>query len=199
MQNIFPKRKSTLVKILIAGIWVCTFVYILFFPEFSHFLVSISQHSMLLAMTCVIILQLALATFALPCSAVPIITGAIWGIWFGTSVSIIASIIAASWTFAIGRKAKKRIRPPRYLKSKVEYAFKLIDRYGWKSVFLVYINPFMPGSTMGYIFGTSKIQFQQFFIAMFFGTMPLNIGLAISGSIMADLKTNLEQINLYLS
>lgn len=198
MQNIFPKRKSILVKILIAGIWVSTFVHILFFPEFSYFLVSISQHSMLLAMTCVIVLQLVLASFALPCSPVPIITGAIWGIWFGTSVSIIASIIAASWTFAIGRKAKKRIRPPKYLKSKLEYALKLINRYGWKSVFLVYINPLMPGSTMGYVFGTSKIQFKQFFIAMFFGTIPMNLGLAISGSMMADLKSIIEQINLYL-
>jgi uncharacterized membrane protein YdjX (TVP38/TMEM64 family) len=40
--------------------------------------------------------------------------------------------------------------------------FDLILKYGWKSSFIAHINPLLPGSSIGFIFGASSLNFRSF-------------------------------------
>ena len=67
-----------------------------------------------------------------------------------------------------------------------EQLLQAIDRYSWKAVILAYANPILPGSSLGYVFGISRIGLVTFVAGMTFGTIPLQLLLVGIGHSIAQ-------------
>lgn len=156
-------------------IWGTLFYELLLNPSIREGLTVFLQQHPLLAPLILTVVQLALASFALPCSALTVLAGALWGVWYGVLFSTLATIVASMWTFLLGRAiltrfVSKRVDHTWYLKVQ-----ELINRYHWKAAMVAHANPIFPGSSLGYIFGLSEVNFKSFVIGAILGTLPLQI------------------------
>lgn len=124
-----------------------------------------------------------MAVLFIPCSPMTLMAGALWGQSYGLIISMIAAIVSSSTTFLLSRS---------FLRDKIEHL--LISRYpkaasllsrtakhDWKIIAVAQMNPMIPASTMGYIFGLCDIPFLRYVLLSGFFFLPLQIMFVVSG------------------
>ena len=106
------------------------------------------------------------AIFFLPSGYIPVLLGGLLGFEIGLLTAIISVCIATNSTFFIGRYLSTTI----FLKFNIPKKIKLISdkvlnnlNTKWHDIFLFYMNPLLPGSSMGYFFGFSRVNILSFF------------------------------------
>lgn len=167
--------KIYIFKFLFISLWLSLFYFIIFYDEFKYILFSAVDNYKDASLILLFIIQTLLALFILPCSFLAILFGMIYGFKLGIIFSIISGIFASTSTFIVGKIIKNR--QIRFLKIPefIDCNLKKISKYTWKGPFLAYINPFLPGSSLGYVFAYVDCKFIHFFYGMLLGTIPLNI------------------------
>ena len=68
---------------------------------------------------------------------------------------------------------------------------------GWQSVVLVQGNPLVPASSVGYVFGMTRMRAQTFLMANYLATLPLQAVLVASGAMARDAIV-LQQVREYV-
>ncbi|OGV34575.1 MAG: hypothetical protein A3E88_02110 [Legionellales bacterium RIFCSPHIGHO2_12_FULL_35_11] len=132
------------------------------------------------------IFHMACAICIIPCSPMPVIAGLLWGKWLGLGISIFAAFVSACTTFWLARiffrKTIYAFLAKRF--KKTDWFLEQTEKHGWKFVATVQLNPAAPGSTLGYLFGLTNIQFgvYAFFLLVFM--LPLQIILVLCGDSM---------------
>ncbi|MBV5304538.1 MAG: TVP38/TMEM64 family protein [Chlorobium sp.] len=132
-----------------------------------------------------------MAVFFLPCSPMTLMAGALWGGSTGMAVSICAAMVSSATTFCLSRS---------FLHSKIEKF--LLARYpkvagllgqvtihDWKIIALSQLNPLIPSSTMGYVFGLSRVTFGRYFLFSGIFMLPLQLLFVITGHSVKSLLT----------
>jgi len=132
-----------------------------------------------------------MAVFFLPCSPMTLMAGALWGSTYGLVVSICAAMMSSATTFLLSRSL---------LHSKIERL--LLHRYpkfagllsqvvihDWKLIAVSQINPLIPASTMGYIFGLSQIAFTRYLLFSGIFMLPLQALFVVTGHSVTSLFT----------
>lgn len=150
------------------------------FSWIQHYFV---QHS-ILAPVVYVVLHVLFAIFLIPCSAMTVIAGVLWGKGLGLGISIFSAFLSSTVTFGLAR---------RFLKIKV-YSF-LVKRYsntdwflaqtkihGWKFIASVQLNPAAPASAFGYLFGLSGIEFRVYAVFSLLFMLPLQLLLVFAGN-----------------
>ncbi len=158
-----------------------------FFQAMQLFLM---QHHVLSPVVYVIV-HILLAVCVIPCSPMAVIAGVLWGKWLGLVISMTAAFLSSCTTFFLSRlflrKKIYQILLKRY--PKTDWFLTQTKKQGWKFVALVQLNPAAPGSTLGYLFGLSDIDFfiYGFFLMVFM--LPLQLILVICGDAFPTLLT----------
>jgi len=123
---------------------------------------------------------IAAAAFV-PCSPLTLLAGFLWGPYTGLAYSIAGALAAACFTFMLSRTVL-RTAFRNYLEHPVVAGvIGTLNRHEWRLVALAQLNPVVPASSLGYLFGLSTIPFGQFLAASFVFMLPLQIALVSFG------------------
>lgn len=128
-----------------------------------------------------IFLQAIFAALVLPCSTFTLIAGSVWGIEYGIVISTIATVFSSSLTYTIARFAKKRTRRL-IINSLPTNVIFFAGNNPFTTSLLFHVNPLVPGSISGYIFGLRRIQFTKYISGSLVGTLPLQFFLVFIGN-----------------
>ena len=140
----------------------------------DYFLVF-SQINLIIISVLLIALQIFSAIFILPCSYIPIICGVLFGFELGALIALICTSLSAIATFYLGFNFSDSNF---VLKMKSSKLIKLVSNNidfkidcSYKNILIYFINPLVPGSSMGYLFGLNKGRASHFI----FRTLILSI------------------------
>lgn len=123
------------------------------------------------------------AVFLIPASPLTLITGAIYGVLWGTVVAMIGNTIGAVCAFLLGRYffydlVQKKLLP-KYPKVK-EYEQKLFKN-GIKTMLFLRLVPIFPFNVLNYFLSVTEVTFKQYFWTTFFGILPGTIAYVYFG------------------
>ncbi|MCK9637941.1 VTT domain-containing protein [Methylobacter sp. Wu8] len=132
-----------------------------------------------------------MAVFFLPCSPMTLMAGVLWGGGYGLVVSICAAMASSATTFFLSRS---------FLHGKIEKV--LVQRYpkvagmlvqavvhDWKLIAVSQLNPLIPASTMGYVFGLSRITFTRYLMFSGIFMLPLQALFVMTGHSVTSIFT----------
>lgn len=141
------------------------------------------RHHAFLATVAFVLVHIGLAACMLPCSPLTFAAGVLWGTWGGLAISIAAALLSSFTTFWLARRFF-RIRVHAFLRRR----FPVVDRilnatevHGLKFIAAVQLNPALPASTFGYLFGLTNIGFPLYAGASFLFMLPLQFLLVVGG------------------
>lgn len=155
---------------------------------FEWMQVYLSQHA-ILAPFLYTVFHIIFAVCIIPCSPMAIIAGVLWGKWLGLAISICAAFLSSCTTFWLARRFFHN-RVYKFLVSKfpkTDWFLEQTRKSGWKFVASVQLNPAAPGSTLGYLFGLTKISFTVYAFFLLIFMLPLQIILVLCGDSMPEL------------
>ncbi len=182
---------NKLLKLVFILVWVIVFYNILFNTLFQDALLIYSNDNKIFAPLLLILMQIVLASFILPCSAIAVLAGMLWGVEIGILYSLLATICASSWTFIVGRYISRKWDPSKYIFSWYKGTIALVNSHNWKASMVAHANPLFPGSSLGYIFGLSRVGYGNFLFGLIIGTLPLQI-LTVSFGYFSNRVINLS-------
>jgi uncharacterized membrane protein YdjX (TVP38/TMEM64 family) len=139
-----------------------------------HILLGLEHHQILAAVLYFFI-HIVFAALFLPCSPLTAMAGLLWGFWGGLAISIGSALTASSVTFMLGRYLKTRWPVSKLQAMSIgrlpARVLAMIERAGWRAVFVLQLNPIVPASSFGYIFGSTRLGFRLFFVSTALGIL----------------------------
>jgi len=131
-----------------------------------------------------IVLYIVAAVLLVPGSALTLGAGAVFGVLRGTLVVSVASTLAATAAFLIGRHLARAA-----ITRKIEGnpKFTAIDRAvakeGWKIVLLTRLSPVFPYTLLNYAFGLTRVKAGHYVLASWIGMLPGTVMYVYFGSL----------------
>ena len=119
-----------------------------------------------------------------PGSLLTLAAGAIFGLWLGTVLVSVASMLAAAINFLLARGLLRG-----WVETKISAMpkFRAIDaavgREGWKIVVLLRLSPVLPFALLNYALGLTPIRFWQAILASWLGMLPATVLYVFLGSL----------------
>lgn len=130
-----------------------------------------------------IAVHVLLAVCLLPCSPMTLLAGALWGGRLGFVLSLAGALASMAVTFALARVVL-RDRLERFLLRRYPRVAAILGRavaHDWKLIAAVQMNPVVPGSSLGYPFGLTRIPFLRYLSLSFVFMLPLQLLLVQTG------------------
>jgi uncharacterized membrane protein YdjX (TVP38/TMEM64 family) len=124
----------------------------------------------------------------LPATPLNLASGFLFGVWWGSLISVSSTDMASVISFFIGRYvargwAEKEIdKRPKF--KAVDAA---VEKQGMWIIILVRFSPVFPFGLCNYLFGLTKVGFWKYWIATTIGLMPYTIAYTYLGSLMRQL------------
>ena len=118
-----------------------------------------------------------------------LMAGILWGNQKGLFLSILASLLSCTSTFIIARYIFKE-KIDKYIKLKYPKTINFInisEKNDWKFIALTQINPILPASALGYLYGLSNVSIIRFIVFSAIFMMPLQYITVILGSSVVNL------------
>lgn len=160
-------------KLVFIIIWLTFFIILFLDTTLQQILFNFCVEYPIIAPFILIVGQLVFASLILPCSVLTLLAGMLWGVKIGLIYSTLATVIASTWTFILGRYLLKE-----KIINRLDWysiVFHLIDKYKWKASMIAHINPLLPGASLGYVFGLSNVSISSFLLGALLGTLPLQL------------------------
>lgn len=145
------------------------------------------KHGGVLAASLGVGLLIADVVLPVPSSIVMVAHGALFGVLWGTVLSLIGSTGAAVFGFAIGRRggrAMEWIVTP----AERERASSVLERWGTLAIIITRPVPVL-AETVAIIAGTSSMSWGSLIIASVAGSLPPALLYALTGAAVADLQS----------
>ena len=130
-----------------------------------------------------VLLHILFATCLIPCSPMTVIAGLLWGKWLGLIISVLGAFLSSCFTFGLSRVFFKN-RVYQFLSKRYPQTDWFLEKtkvHGWKFVASAQLNPVVPGSVLGYLFGLTKIEFTLYAVYVILFMLPLQLLLVITG------------------
>jgi len=166
--------KKIILGLIVVGMSLAGFAY---YTEIMASLVVFEKQSMempILASFILISLKTISATLGLPGTPLTLLSGSLFGKFFGTIIALIVNTLGAAAAFLLSRYVfrdyvEKNILP-RYPKIK-EYDDKL-QRKGFSTVVALRLIPLFPFNALNFLFGVTSVPFKQYVLGSFMGMIP---------------------------
>lgn len=133
-----------------------------------------------------VLIHTLFAAFFIPCSPLAVIAGIIWGQFYGMLFATLGALSASGFTFMVGRYLAAGYIESRLNSPSLTWLLKQANKHGWKVVAFTQMNPIFPSSTLGYLYGTTRIPFKTYIMATLLFMMPLQIVLVSIGQSTRD-------------
>ena len=130
-----------------------------------------------------IAVHVLLAVCLLPCSPMTLLAGVLWGGRLGFVLSLAGALASMAVTFALARGVL-RDRIEGFLLRRYPRVAELLGKaveHDWKLIAAVQLNPAVPGSSLGYPFGLTRIPFLRYLSLSFVFMLPLQLLLVQTG------------------
>jgi uncharacterized membrane protein YdjX (TVP38/TMEM64 family) len=124
------------------------------------------------------------AVFMIPGSVLTLGAGAVFGLGQGIIVVSIASTLAATAAFLIGRYLA-RDAVTRRIEGNEKFAAvdQAVAAEGWKIVLLTRLSPVFPYTLLNYVFGLTRIKLGHYVLASWIGMLPATAMFVYLGSL----------------
>lgn len=106
-----------------------------------------------------------------PGNIIPLVAGAIYGIFFGTIFTWIGNVIGSSMAFWIARKLGRPIVKKIISEQRIRHFDNFLHRNKFL-VWIVYILPIFPVDLISYAIGFSTMKFRRFLLIIAIGFIP---------------------------
>jgi len=130
-----------------------------------------------------------MAVFFLPCSPMTLMAGVLWGGGYGLVVSICAAMVSSGTTFLLSRSFLHGriiiLLVNRY--PKMANLLAQVTIHDWKLIAVIQMNPIMPASAIGYVFGLSQITFTRYLLLSGIFMLPLQALFVMTGHSVTSL------------
>jgi len=183
-------KKSWLVKGSL--ILVCILVVIYWRSELAVFLATIGDRDALVeflqqfgvlgpaVLSFILGLQVFLAV--IPGHAFIVAGGYIYGLVMGTLITQISTVVASQLAFILTRRYGRPLVDRMAPESVIDHWNKLAQKQGGMFFFFAFILPIFPNDLMCFVAGLSTVSARKFFLANFFGRLPVAIFVTLIGS-----------------
>lgn len=144
------------------------------------------KHGGVLAATIGVGLLIADVLLPVPSSLVMVAHGALFGVLWGTVLSLLGSVGAAIFGFAIGRRGGRlmeRVVTP----AERERASDILARWGTLAIIVTRPVPLL-AETVAIMAGASAMTWRSLVLASFAGSLPPALLYALTGAAVADLQ-----------
>jgi uncharacterized membrane protein YdjX (TVP38/TMEM64 family) len=120
-----------------------------------------------------ILIYIVSSIILVPCSALTILSGFIFGVVWGTVWVSIGSVLGASAAFLVGRYfARHWVERKTADNRNFQAVDKAIESGGLKIVTLIRLSPLFPYNLLNYFFGVTKVPFRTFVLGSWIGMLP---------------------------
>lgn len=134
-----------------------------------------------------VLLHCVAAAAFIPCSPFTIVAGVLWGPVWGLLISVLAAWLASCLTFLVGRYALGSEWRSRLARSSPGQALARLTVFGWRGVAFAQLNPVLPASTLGYLFGLSQLPLPTYAWSALVFMLPLQVALVGLGGSLRDI------------
>lgn len=149
-------------------------------------LVGFMEQRRATALAIFIFLHTAAAIVFLPCSPFTALAGVLWDQPYAVLYSMAGAISGSCATFALGRTIGGDLIRNKLRHKAVTWAFAQVEARGWETVAFTQINPVFPASTLGYVFGLSRISFRVYLFTSVIFMLPLQLILVSLGQTLRN-------------
>lgn len=111
----------------------------------------------------------------LPCSPFTALAGMLWDQPYAVLYSMAGALCAACSTFGLARTSAGKMLRDKLSHRPVKWVIAQVEARSWETVAFTQINPVLPASTLGYVFGLSRISFRVYFLTSLAFMLPLQL------------------------
>jgi len=132
-------------------------------------------------------LLIADVVLPVPSSIVMVAHGALFGVWWGTMLSLVGSVGAATFGFAIGRRGGallERVVTP----AERARASGILARWGTLAIIITRPVPLL-AETVAIMAGASSMSWRTIVVASIAGSLPMSLLYALTGAAVANLQS----------
>jgi uncharacterized membrane protein YdjX (TVP38/TMEM64 family) len=141
------------------------------------------------AATAIFIFAFALlAAFAPGAAVLKVAAGALFGLWGGFGVSLVATLLAAAIGFIVGRYLARDWVERRF-HDRVEMINRGVKREGVVYLMAMRFNPLIPFFLINFGMGMTRMPLWVFVATSFFGLMPASLVYSVAGTELARIET----------
>jgi len=138
-----------------------------------NYLEHLSIMSPFLVAGILIILKSITAPLAFPGTPLTLITGSIFGPWWGTLVSIIGNTIGATLAFLLARYIFKDYTKKLVSKyPRIEKYFEGLEKKGFSTVLFLRLVPLFPFNVINFVLGVTPMPLRTYVLGSFVGMIP---------------------------
>lgn len=192
------KKKLVIAALLLLCVWplrkIVTSLYIIVKNPMKY-LLNISNLGGLGVIIFIILGLLQSIVFLIPGEIFDISAGYIYGVFWGTVISLIGISIGGSIIFFTARKFELKwlVKPiekklDKDLLGSIEKINEMDIKNKWALIFLVYLTPVLPKEIVTYILGSARINFRDYIIFSTIGRTPIIIISSYFGESLEALK-----------
>ena len=141
-------------------------------------------------------LLIADVVLPVPSSIVMVAHGALFGVWWGTMLSLVGSVGAATFGFAIGRRGGtllERVVTP----AERARASSILARWGTLAIIVTRPVPLL-AETVAIMAGASSMSWRAIIVASIAGSLPMSLLYALTGAAVANLQSTALMFGIVL-
>ena len=154
------------------------------------------KHGGILAAIIGVALLMADVVLPVPSSIVRVAHGALFGVLWGTMLSLVGSVGAAVFGFAIGRRGGgllERVVTP----AERARASSILERWGTLAIIVTRPVPLL-AETVAIMAGASSMSWRAIILASIAGSLPMALLYALTGAAVADLQNTALMFGIVL-
>ncbi len=173
LTNIVITRKAIAlftVVLLLVPLFIFTPLKIVFdFTLFKNFIEQYEGYVEIMF----IVIYTALTVIGIPGTILTIVGGCLFGLWYGTLISIVSATLGALFAFWAARYLLQNFAQRRFSKNKQLNKFQtaVLDR-PFSFVLTTRLIPISPFNLVNYLFGLTTINWADYTFATFIGVIP---------------------------
>jgi uncharacterized membrane protein YdjX (TVP38/TMEM64 family) len=157
--------------VILLALWYAVHTGAISIPALAAFM---DRHRTIAPLIFVLLHTIAAIAFV-PCSPFTALAGVLWDQPYAVLYSVTGAICAACTTFGLARTAAGKFVREKLRHKSVDWVFAQVEAHGWETVAFTQINPVFPASTLGYVFGLSRIPFRVYLVTSIVFMLPLQL------------------------
>jgi uncharacterized membrane protein YdjX (TVP38/TMEM64 family) len=135
-------------------------------------LALLQQHSW--APAAFLAVHVAASLLFVPRTIVAITGGLLFGLWGGTALTLLGSMLGAAAGFAVGRYLHAGLRHYRP-GARARGLLQRLERGGWRTVMFFRLVPIMPHTPVNYAFGATRVGWGAYLGGSLLGLLPTTV------------------------
>jgi uncharacterized membrane protein YdjX (TVP38/TMEM64 family) len=118
--------------------------------------------------------HLLASLFFVPRTVMGIAGGLLFGLWWGTALTLLGSMIGAAAGFAVGRYLHAGFKSAQSW-PRARGLLQHLERGGWRSVMFIRLVPIMPHTPVNYALGATRIGWSAYLLGSLLGLVPTTL------------------------